>query len=455
MNSFNKIFWKKFKVVLKKLKNIFHPTKSSKARSKTPPGRGSKIPLRYKEPKQVGEQLNYSRDHHRKSTGDANLDFRSPSFEQKIKQKKSDLSKTIQFNKSMQNDQSSFSIQQKNQKRHHEISHPISINHNLSSDQGSVESSAKKKQKEFSRSINPQLPANDKLTNILGNFESDSNISSINLVEMKVNKIASVFGSSQSITNFLEKTKELKIIPNISQLNHTKDLFKQMMLEIQHIRIRNFLPKDLRGLSCSIMNQRLKSMRQVRSFELAINFMQNEFNLFNYKIQENLDDFDHIIPDRIEVLFRENEKLREKVNFLQKQFKDKTEENSILNDERKDIILQIKDLLLKINKQKEKNKEDITRISEKLDKFSESREKLLLSYKLANKQIKKLEKAKFSILEKNAKTVTIKGKVYNDKTIDDEIAQFMSKKESILNGLDKIELHEKKLLSTLKSAFDE
>ena len=34
--------------------------------------------------------------------------------------------------------------------------------------------------------------------------------------------------------------------------------------------------------------------------------------------------------------------------------------------------------------------------------------------------------------------------------IDDEIAQFISKKENILSGLDKIEAHETKFLSVLK-----
>lgn len=380
---------------------------------------------------------------HRKSTGDANLNLRSPLFEQKVKPKKSELSKTTQFNKKIPNDQSSLPLQQRSQKHHHERSHSISMNQSSSSDPITFE-------------LDQNSSTNDKQVNLLGDSEKNINLSSIDLVEIKVKEIASIFGSNSSITNFLDKTKELRIIPNISQLNHTKDLFSQMVQGIQSIRIRNYLPKDLKGLSFPIMQQRLKSMRQVRTFELAINYMQNEFELFNFKIQKNSDDFDQPVSDRIDTLYKENDKLREKVNFLQKQIKVKSEENANLDETlKKELILQIKELLLKINSKKEKNIEEITRISEKFDKLLESQDKLLSSYTLANKQVKKLERAKFSILEKNAKTVTMKGKVYNEKMIDEEIDQLISKKENILSALDKIESHEKKVLSSMKSSLDD
>lgn len=389
---------------------------------------------------------------HRKSTGDANLNLRSPLFEQKTKPKKSELSKTAQFNKKMSNDQSSLPLQQRSQKHHHERSHSISMNQSSSSDPITFELDPMKKQQIECENSS----TNDKQVNLLGDNEKNINLSSIDLVEIKVKEIEAIFGSNSSITNFLDKTKELRIIPNISQLNHTKDLFSQVIQGIQSIRIRNYLPKDLKGLSFPIMQQRLKSMRQVRTFELAINYMQNEFELFNFKIQKNSEDFDQPVSDRIDTLYKENDKLREKVNFLQKQIKAKSEENANLDEiHKKELILQIKELLLKINSKKEKNIEEITRISEKFDKLFESQDKLLSSYTLANKQIKKLERAKFSILEKNAKTVTMKGKVYNEKMIDEEIDQLISKKENILSALDKIESHEKKILSSMKSSLDD
>lgn len=423
---------------------FFITTKATKVRSKTPPSKASKIPLRYKEPKQVGEKLIYNQNLHRKSTGDANLECKTSLFEQKTKIKKSELSKTTQPNKKILNDQSTFPEQQRSQK-HHKRSQSTSGNQNSSSDDLNLELDSNKKQKD--------IKIHSKLENFI---ENDSNRNSIDLVEMKVKKISSAFGSNSTISNFLEKTKELKIIPNISQLSHTKDLFSQMVQEIQSIRIRNYLPKELKSISCPIMQQRIKSMKQVRAFELAINYMQNEFELFKYKIQKNSEDIDHSISDRLDILYKENEKLKVKVDFLQKQIKEKNDK--ILNSEemaKKELILLIKELLMQINSQKESNIDEFTKISEKFEKFSESNEKLLSSFILANKQIKKLEKAKFSILEKNAKTVTMKGKVYNEKMIDDEISQLLIKKENILNGLDKIESHEMKTLSSMKFNFDE
>lgn len=372
------------------------------------------------------------------------MECKTSLFEQKTKIKKSELSKTTQPNKKILNDQSTFPEQQRSQK-HHKRSQSTSGNQNSSSDDLNLELDSNKKQKD--------IKIHSKLENFI---ENDSNRNSIDLVEMKVKKISSAFGSNSTISNFLEKTKELKIIPNISQLSHTKDLFSQMVQEIQSIRIRNYLPKELKSISCPIMQQRIKSMKQVRAFELAINYMQNEFELFKYKIQKNSEDIDHSISDRLDILYKENEKLKVKVDFLQKQIKEKNDK--ILNSEemaKKELILLIKELLMQINSQKESNIDEFTKISEKFEKFSESNEKLLSSFILANKQIKKLEKAKFSILEKNAKTVTMKGKVYNEKMIDDEISQLLIKKENILNGLDKIESHEMKTLSSMKFNFDE
>lgn len=390
--------------------------------------------MRYRDVKQNGERKGHSPDPHRPYL----LEI---SFEQRLKPKRSVNSKEDQLvKKNMNNDASSS--KSLNQNHQHKGFLSTSINQNQSSDQITFESGIKQNE-----SINQIFPQ----TKNYENFENNSAMDVIDMVEQKVKKIANVFGSTVSITNFLEKTKELKIIPNISQLNHTNDLFSNMILEIQHIHIRNYFPKNLNQISNPIIQQRLKSMKQARTFELAVNYMQNEFNVFNSKILKISEDFDHPVFDRIETLSKENEKLREKVSFLHKILKEKNENLKIDEEtEKKNLILGINKLYKQITTEKEKNVEELAQISEKFDKFFESREKLLSSYNLINRQIKKLEKAKFSIFEKNAKTVTIKGKVYNEKMIDDEIAQFISKKENILSGLDKIEAHETKFLSVLK-----
>lgn len=313
--------------------------------------------------------------------------------------------------------------------------------------------------KALTKSQIAQSPALGKLENELIHFENETNqIDSLDLVEMKVRNIASIFGQTLLTTKFLEKTKEIKIFKNPSKLPSIQDHFNQMELEIQNIRIQSYIPHNFKVNLDHSISHRLQSMRQAQSSDLVSNYLENEFSRFNRAIEKIIefnedDDFNfNDINNKIEALQSENEKLKVKATYLQIRLNEKLDKQSRNGNEidKSNLIQQIIQLYKETNEEKEKHSELLNSFAQKVVHFPESRNRLLSTYGVASQQLRRLERGKIKMVEENAKTIVIKEKEYSKKMIDDEIMILIDKKNNILNSLAKIEQQEKRFISALK-----
>ena len=430
-------------------------SKQKKTRSKTPPNlRGSKIPTRSKERR--GSDLD---SNERKIP----LKYRSISSTQSSKQAsqtKKSATKKGGLLPSTANDRFSLNSEanENNNNKNKFIQKEGNQVLEMDSDTDQILKAVTKSQ------IN-QSPVLGKLESALISLESDSvSEGPIERVEQQVQKIASNFGSTEAMTNFLAKTKEIKLFMNPANILPIKELFEQMENEMKQIKIQSKLPsvQEIQKIqnpalaaNGSFIIKRLESMKQARTCDLAMNFLQNEFDRFNAKTEKLLS----IKTAELENLQKENTSLNNRIIELQRSLSSSDPENNLLlkdnvNDgDRPKLISQIKDMMAEINKKKEMSNESTKLYSDKMTDLADTRNKLIQQYISANQKLKRLEESRRKLLDSGMKIVNINGKDYDLKKLDGEVLSLFDQKEQILKGFEKLEVQERRFLATLKSCY--
>ncbi|OHT01625.1 hypothetical protein TRFO_07543 [Tritrichomonas foetus] len=455
--------------------------KAKKVRSKTPPLRNSKIPTRTTKerrgsdastqslilPNHASSQINNNNhhhpNHHNNKAISANINNNNSSSMSSMNTLNSNKLKmqygAISPIKTAQNSPKKLTPSSSPKSKTGLLNSPTSekIEINTVNQLSTIEMDSDTDQilKAVTKSQINQSPALGKLESALISLESDNVTEGpIEKVELQVQRIASTFGSTETMTNFLAKTKELKIFLNAAKIPPIKDLFDQMELEMKHIRLQKSLPKEVKGANPAII-QRLKSIRQARTCDLALNYLQNEFDRFNQKVEQmNL-----LKGGDLDALQKENASLKHKINELQRSLiieKKSENDSDYFDDKNADkpkLIAQVREVISEIKKKKEIMNEMTKSCQEKLKGFSETRERLIQHYMSANQQMKRLELARKKMYDENLKTVQINGKDYDSRMIVEEIETLFDKKEKVLKGFERIEVQERRCLAALKSSY--
>ncbi|KAK8884565.1 hypothetical protein M9Y10_043679 [Tritrichomonas musculus] len=298
-------------------------------------------------------------------------------------------------------------------------------------------------------------------------------ISAIEKVEFDVKKLARAFGASDTMTTFLTIPKNPKFVTNASKtIPHAKDTFDQLERELKHIRIHSKLPKEIKGANTNVL-QRLKSMRQAHTSDLSQTFLQNEFqnyiskteqmsifNISNKNIKTTKNKKILKSNDTDDLMMIENLKLKAKLSSLQKNLIQKMEiekksdrSKSLANVNKPELIIQTQKMLAEIKKKIDLQQNATNSHALQMAEFARKREELIGEFNSSNQQAKRLEIARKRMIDENAKIVTVKGKDYDLKMLDEEINSVFIKTDQIIKNLEKIEEKEKKCLESLKSNY--
>ena len=299
-------------------------------------------------------------------------------------------------------------------------------------------------------------------------------ISDIEKVESNVKKLARAFGATDTMTTFLAIAKNPKFVTNAEKaIPHAQDTFDQLEREIKHLRIHSKLPKEIKGANTNVL-QRLKSMRQAHTSDLPQNFLQNEFQNYiskieimtifnisnnkNVKTNKNKKNQKNSDSDSDDLLMIENLNLKARLASLQKRLihKIETEKKSdhtkrFVNLNKPELIIQTKKMLDEIKKKQDLQQNATNSYALQMAEFARKREELVSDFNSSNQQAKKLVIARKRMIDENAKIVTVKGKDYDLKMLDEEINSVFIKTDQIIKNLEKIEAKEKKCIDSFKS----
>lgn len=300
-------------------------------------------------------------------------------------------------------------------------------------------------------------------------------ILSIEKVESSVKRLARAFGATDTMTNFLTIAKNPKLVTNAEKtIPHAQDTFDQLERELKHIRIHGKLPKEIKGANTNVL-QRLKSMRQAHTSDLPQTFLQNEFQNYISKIEKmsifNISNNKNLKAnknkknqktndnDNDDLLMIENLNLKAKLVNLQKRLiqkmetekkTDRTKRTVSLN--KPELIIQTTKMLAEIKKKQDLQQNATNSYSLQMADFARKREELITDFNSLNQQAKRLEIARKRMIDENAKIVTVKGKDYDLKMLDEEINSVFVKTDQIIKNLEKIEAKEKKCIDSFKSS---
>lgn len=299
-------------------------------------------------------------------------------------------------------------------------------------------------------------------------------ILSIEEVESSVKRLARAFGATDTMTDFLAIAKNPKLVTNAEKtIPNAQDTFDQLERELKHIRIHGKLPKEIKGANTNVL-QRLKSMRQAHTSDLPQNFLQNEFQNYISKIEKmsifNISNNKNIKTtknkknqksndnDTDDLMMIDNLNLKAKLVNLQKRLIQKIETEKkadqtkrFANLNKPELIIQTKKMLNEIKKKQDLQQNTTNSYAQQMADFARKREECIVDFNASNQQAKRLEIARKRMIDENAKIVTVKGKDYDLRMLDEEINSVFDKTDQIIKNLEKIEAKEKKCLNALKS----